>query len=325
MDTPLFWLQILLWPGLIGSIASLIWLNRRGVRRGKTVWMLAALSVLWVLAVLLTLLHWSATFLGISLAFAISTYVIAILSNDNHNQRAEVARLRRIADVRADRVSALSHEIRTPLAMIKGATDLLLEGNPGPLTLQQLTFLQTISSNCENTISLAEDLLVQARIEAGLFKLRLEQVDLKVLTRQVVLSIERISTEREQVFHVDYPQVMENIYVDPRLIRQALYNLLQNASRHTSMGGHIYVTLAENDAGVVISVMDDGAGMSAEDRRRLFRRFSSGRPLGDGTGLGLVITKQIIELHGGQIMVDTSLGRGTTVLFTLPRWRIEHE
>ncbi len=316
------WLPLWLWPGLLGVLGGLGWLYWRGIRRGRLVWSLLGLLAVWATGMLLAAFRWWALgLLTLSLAFAASVTLLVYVAWREGSQRAEIARLRHLADARSDRVAALGHEIRTPLAMIKGAADLLLEGNPGPLTPQQHTFLQTISQNCEHTISLAEDLLIQARIEAGLFKLRLEPVDVKALVQQAVRTIRTLTAGRGQFISLDCPQVMERIHADPRLITQALTNLLQNASRHTSQGGHIYVTIADNEAAVVVSVTDDGAGMSAEERQRLFQKFASGRPLGDGTGLGLVITKQIVELHGGQIMVDTSLGRGTTVLFTLPRWK----
>jgi len=316
------WFPLWLLPGLLGALAGLSWLYWRGVRRGRLALSLVGLVLLWGAGMLLAVSPWwSLGLLLLSLAFAAALMLLAYLIWREANHRAEVARLSRIAEVRADRVSALSHEIRTPLAMIKGAADLLLEGSTGLLTSQQQTFLQTISQNCDHTIMLAEDLLTQARIEAGLFKLRLEPVDIKVLGQQAVRAIRHLLINRGQTISFDYPQVMDRICADPRLIIQALTNLLQNASRYTSHGGHIYVTIADNDTEVVISVTDDGAGMSAEERQRLFQKFASGRPLGDGTGLGLVITKQIVELHGGRIMVDTNLGRGTTVLFTLPRWK----
>lgn len=254
------------------------------------------------------------------LAFCLASLLLAFQIRSARTSRAEIVRLKSISESRSDQVAALSHEIRTPLAMIKGAADLLLEGNPGPLTPQQLVFVKTISQNGEHMISLAEDLLVQARIQAGLFKLHLELVDIKSIVRRAVEQAQFLTEERHQQYIVDYPQIVERTYLDANLIIQALNNLLLNASRHTSHNGHIYVSLAENDAGLVLSVTDDGAGMSPEERKNLFKRFNSGHPLGDGTGLGLVITKQIIELHGGQIMVDTTLGRGTTVLFILPRW-----
>jgi two-component system OmpR family sensor kinase len=264
---------------------------------------------------------WSeAVGLLMGLAFCLASLLLAFQIRSARTSRAEIVRLKSISESRSDQVAALSHEIRTPLAMIKGAADLLLEGNPGPLTPQQLVFVKTISQNGEHMISLAEDLLVQARIQAGLFKLHLELVDIKSIVRRAVEQAQFLTEERHQQYIVDYPQIVERTYLDANLIIQALNNLLLNASRHTSHNGHIYVSLAENDAGLVLSVTDDGAGMSPEERKNLFKRFNSGHPLGDGTGLGLVITKQIIELHGGQIMVDTTLGRGTTVLFILPRW-----
>lgn len=297
---------------------------QKNTRKGRLYWVFFAIFMTWLLITILTFFDVWVIVTGLVLATIIVYLIIFVFLLRNYlYQKAETKRLQRIVEVRADRMNALSHEIRTPLAMVRGATDLIIEGNPGPLTDQQLTFLKTISQNCDHTISLAEDLLTHARIEAGLFKIRLEPVDMIKLFRQVIKDLELTAEARDQKIRVDYPQVMDRAYSDPRLIRQALTNLLHNAFRHTSFGGNIFVSIAENEEGIIISVTDDGAGMSEEERRKLFRKFASGRPLGDGTGLGLVITKQIVELHGGQIMVDTSIGRGTTVLFTLPRWKVE--
>jgi signal transduction histidine kinase len=134
--------------------------------------------------------------------------------------------------------------------------------------------------------------------------------------------MQQLSEQRAQRIVVHCPPRMERMDADGKLLRQALVNLLQNASRHTSHGGAIEVRVLDNDDDVVMSVLDDGDGMSSEDRARLFQRFASGRPLGDGTGLGMVITKQIAELHGGRILVDTQLHRGTTVMISLPRQRV---
>ncbi|HUR07205.1 MAG TPA: ATP-binding protein, partial [Nonomuraea sp.] len=124
--------------------------------------------------------------------------------------------------------------------------------------------------------------------------------------------------ERRQRISLDTPQVTPPIPADPTLTAQALTNLLSNASRFTSMGGSIDVRVMAIDTGIAVYVTDDGAGMTRDQRRRLFHRFVTGRPLADGTGLGLVITKAIVELHGGSIMVDTTSMLGTTFLFTLP-------
>lgn len=324
------WAEIFWWityiTGTIVPVILLFWLFHKGYRERRLVIVFISLSVIWLTGWLLNYTDWQQ---GVGLvmgsAFVISTILLARQIKKSRIDRAEIVRLKGLTESRSDQVAALSHEIRTPLAMIKGAADLLLEGKPGPLTDQQLVFLKTISQNGEHMISLAEDLLVQARIQAGLFKLHLELVDVKSIIRKAVDQARFLTEERRQNYVVDYPQVVERKYLDANLILQALNNLLLNASRHTSYKGHIFVSLSENDAGLVFSVTDDGAGMSPEERKKLFKRFNSGHPLGDGTGLGLVITKQIVELHGGRIMVDTTLGRGTTVLFILPRWRVEHE
>ncbi len=314
---------LLAWLAFLGG---LLWLLKIGFRRGRLFWGMVALTgALGVVTVLVKLQLWGGAWLmldGVLIACAIA---FPMMLQRLRRQRAEIDRLERIVEARSDRVTALGHEIRTPLAMIKGASDLLLEGKPGPLTEHQLNFVRTVNQNCEQMILLAEDLLVQARIEAGLFKLRLERLDLKDLIYRIVKDARTIAEQRGQTIRIDAPQVMTPVHVDPRLIRQAMMNLLTNASRHTSHGGHIYVSLAENDDRVVVSVMDDGAGMSAEEKNKLFQRFSSGRPLGDGTGMGLVITRQIIELHGGIMMVDTTLGKGTMFLFSIPRLQVDDE
>jgi two-component system, OmpR family, sensor kinase len=293
-----------------------IWRARFGWYAGLY---MTAIAALWCSGVLLVtqsyaelgwLLQTAAFFASLVLRWRGSSRILS--------QQAEITRLKRIAESRADRISVLSHEVRTPLALIKASAELLGD-KTGPLTQQQRVFLDNIQQNCDRTITLAEDLLTQARIEAGLFKVNLQLTDLKALARQVTQGLKPLLAQKNQTIKLDYPQMLPPMQVDEHLIHQALTNLLNNASRHTSPGGHIFVTLADNEHAVIVSITDDGAGMTAEERKRLFQRFSSGHPLGDGTGLGLVIVKQIIELHGGVIVVDTNLGRGTSFLFTLPR------
>lgn len=233
-------------------------------------------------------------------------------------QRLELDRLNRLLERRAEQVAALSHELRTPLSMIKGASDLLLEESPGPVTAMQRKFLRSVAQQSDQVIGLCEGLLVQAKIESGLFTPRREPTDLSGLARDVVTAMRPLCAQRNQRISLDTPQVVPMIAVDPGLVRQALTNLLSNAMRFTSNGGGIAVRVREIDDGMVVYVSDDGDGMTREQRAQLFRRFATGRPLADGTGLGLVITKDIVELHGGAIMVDTTARRGTTFVLTLP-------
>lgn len=231
----------------------------------------------------------------------------------------EMRRLRRLAESRADQVSALSHEIRTPLAMIKGASDLLGSEAAGPLNVNQREFVSTITYQSEHVIGVAEGLLLQARIDAGLFDLRVSLTDVRPLVRSTVKGMRTLCDAREQVVQLHCPPRIGRIPADPKLVRQALINVLQNASRFTSQGGSIELRVLDNDDAVVFAVIDDGAGMTADERKNLFQKFASGRPLGDGTGLGMLITKQIVELHGGHVLVETQLHRGTTVMMSFPK------
>ncbi|MGW4499085.1 sensor histidine kinase [Micromonospora sp. NPDC004336] len=242
----------------------------------------------------------------------------AVLRRRTNRWRNELATLERLAQRRADQVNALSHELRTPLSMIKGAVDLLREGTPGPLTAAQHKFLTVVGHQSTQVIGLCESLLLQAKIEAGLFTPRLEKVDVAAVARDVVAAMRSLCDQRDQRITLDTPQVMPRIPADPLLLTQALTNLLSNASRFTTTGGRIHVRVMTMDTGVAVYITDDGAGMTRTERERLFRRFATGRPLADGTGLGLVITKTIVELHGGEIMVHTASARGTTFLLTLP-------
>lgn len=232
------------------------------------------------------------------------------------SDRAEVQRLRGIAQRNADQISVVSHEIRTPLSLVKGAADLLAEGSPGPLTDSQGRFVQTISSNCHSVITLAEDLLTQARIDAGMFELNPQRVNLRALSVSVIAELRHL---HPLPIALDCPGAPPRIWADPMLVRQALTNLVNNAVAHARNAGLITVRVVNADAQILISVSDDGDGIPDGERQRLFERFQSGKPLRDGTGLGLVITRAIIQMHGGDVFVDSTPNRGTTMLFTLPK------
>ncbi len=231
--------------------------------------------------------------------------------------RADVRRVRSIAGQSTERVTILSHEIRTPLSLIKGASDLLLEQSPGPLNAQQLRFAETISSNSEHLVQLAEDLLTQARIDAGMFELHLTHTDLRALARRTIEELRALHSAIS--IDLDVPGAPPHAWVDAGLIRQAITNLVNNAVKASPDASSVLVRVVDaGDGGAGISVSDNGTGMTDMERRRLFERFASGHPLRDGTGLGLVITRQIARLHGGDLYVDTVAGRGTTIILAIP-------
>jgi two-component system, OmpR family, sensor kinase len=167
-----------------------------------------------------------------------------------------------VAERRADQVSALSHEIRTPLAMVKGAAELLASQTPGPLTLRQQEFVATITQQSDHIINVAEGLLLQARIDAGLFNLRAAPLDVRPLVRGIVRAMSPLCEARKQRIELHCPARLERIDADQGLVRQALTNVLHNASRHTVEDGHIELRVMDNTDELVLAVTDDGGGMS---------------------------------------------------------------
>lgn len=229
--------------------------------------------------------------------------------------RHEAERLRTLARARAERSSVLSHEIRTPLTLVQGAAELLAEETPGPLNDRQRRFVDTILDNCGQMIAMAEDLLTAARLEARLFELHLEHTDLRALARQTVREMRRMHGVTVLLDSRGAPLWLD---LDRNLVRQALWNLVNNAARHSGAEVTITVRITVGDDDVLVSVADDGPGMTAAERETLFLPFVVGGGPGRGTGLGMMITKEIIELHGGRIFVDTATRAGTIVLLTLP-------
>jgi two-component system OmpR family sensor kinase len=244
-----------------------------------------------------------------------------LLSKSWLADRAEIQRLRATAQRNADQISVVSHEIRTPLALVKGASDLLAEGTPGPLTASQERFVLTISSNCHSVITLAEDLLVQARIDAGMFDLHLQRVNFRALAARVISELRLL---HPIAIALDCPGAPPRAWADAGLMRQAMTNLINNAVIHARDATLVTVRIIDTDQQILVSVSDDGAGMSTSERQQLFERFSSGKPLRDGTGLGLVITRQIAQMHGGGVFVDSTPLRGTTMMFSLPNGERQH-
>lgn len=284
------------------GVAGSVWLGSAVVLAGASLW--ASHDGQLLLGDLLTLL-----------AVLAGAGSLTQLLRARRQDLTEIARLRALAARRADQVSMLSHEVRTPLAVIQGSAELLAEEAPGPLVPRQHMFVKRILDNATRMHTLAEQLLMQARLESDQFRMNASNVDLRALLRTVVQELNPL-TGVPIMLHT--PGAPLHAYVDPDLIRIVVNNLIMNAARSApdSRSVEVRVTAAEDN--VVVSVSDGGAGMTEKQRDKLFARFASGRPLGNGTGIGLFISQQLIELHGGRIFVDTITGKGTTMMFTVP-------
>lgn len=215
----------------------------------------------------------------------------------------------------AERSSArlLSHEIRTPLSLVKGAADLLAEETPGPLTPAQRYFVDTIVDNTSLVVGMAEDFLLEARLETGAPMLDLASVDIRQLVRETVLELRRIRSAHLDLDSRGEPLVLE---VDRTMIRQVLWNLLNNAVRHAGPGAEVTVRVESTSEGATIAVSDDGEGISPDQREELFSPRTSGHPQGSGLGMGVI--HRIVDAHGGRVVVDSLVRHGTRILIVLP-------
>ena len=219
-------------------------------------------------------------------------------------------------EIRQEQFSVLAHEIKTPLALISATTEVLLGGAPGELTGDQRAFLREIDQSTARILLLADNILTESKLETGVFSPTFAPADVRDVVREVWRSMRRLADQRDQQIVLDYPHMMDLVEIDVPLVRQAITNLVQNAIRHTSTGGIVTLRAFQNEKEIVVAVWDDGAGMSPTERKRAFKQFVSHS---GGTGLGLTIVETIARLHGGDVKVDTTLGKGAAFLFRLPR------
>ncbi len=224
----------------------------------------------------------------------------------------ETAGLRELATWRADQVSMLSHELRTPLTMIKLSGELLAQED---VRAPQARFVATIRQQADAAIELAEDMLTSARIESGRFEVHLEACDIGALIIALVNDLRDI---RGASIVLDCSGSPCRVFADKLLVRQAVANLINNALTVSPPDRPVTVRVAQREFDILVSVTDEGTGISAQQRLALFQRFASEHRLRAGTGLGLIITKQIVERHGGRLFVDTVAQRGTVMMFNLP-------
>jgi signal transduction histidine kinase len=222
---------------------------------------------------------------------------------------------------KSDFLANMSHELRTPLNAIIGFSQVLREGMVGEVNEKQGEYLDDILSSGHHLLSLINDVLDLSKVEAGQVELELAPFSLQeALERGVAMVRERAMQDGVRVTLAANPDV-DIVSGDERRIRQVIFNLLSNAVKFTPAGGAIDVRATRANGEVSISVLDTGPGIGAEDLLRVFEEFQqteAGIERGEGTGLGLALSKRLVELHGGRIWVDSELGRGSTFVFTLP-------
>lgn len=221
----------------------------------------------------------------------------------------------------------MSHELRTPLNVILGYTEMILDHIYGDVPEKIQEVLERLEKNGHHLLNLINDVLDLSKIEAGRFTLSLNEYSIGDVVHTVFNSVEALAAEKNLELKVTVPPNLAKGKGDQQRIVQVLLNLLGNAIKFTEEG-EVGVEATISDGEFFVSVSDTGSGLSEADQKRIFKEFhqvngSSTREKG-GTGLGLSIAKKIIEMHGGRLWVESTLGKGSTFRFTLPV-RVEHQ
>jgi signal transduction histidine kinase len=245
--------------------------------------------------------------------------VIAERTRDLQGVNEELKRLDRL---RMDFFSVINHEMRTPLTAVMGYTDLLFD--TPPLTTQQQDMVRVIQDNTRRLLTLVNNLLDISRLEDGRLMIRSEVLSVTMAIDRALAVVKPMADKKHILITVDVPDILPNIYGDPRRVDQILVNLLDNAVKYTPDTGSVVLSIQEDErAGLVqIGVADTGIGIPEGLLPDIFDRFVRAEHAEKahivGSGLGLSIVKGLVEAHGGKIWVESEEGQGTTFTFTLP-------
>ncbi len=219
-------------------------------------------------------------------------------------------------------VSVVAHDLRSPLTVIRGYTELLQEEKGPPPSERQERALDTIFSNVEHMLRMTDELLDLSRLQSGTAQFDMETLPVEVIIEEVCTSFEHQIAEKHLGLKVEIAQDLPRVLGDHSHLTQVLNNLVVNALHYTPSGA-IIVGARPLNGFVEVSVSDTGIGIPPEDLQRLFTHFFRGQHhlvrSHKGTGLGLSITRSIVEAHGGEISVESEVGKGSTFRFTLPQ------
>lgn len=236
--------------------------------------------------------------------------------------RASNKRLLELDAMKDEFVSMASHQLRTPLTSVKGYISMVLEGDAGKISKPQRQLLQEAFTSSERMVHLISDFLNVSRLQTGKFVVDRKLVDLAEITKQEVANIGQIAVSHQVRVEYRKPSHFPALYLDEGKIRQVIMNFIDNAIYYSPDSKLVKVTLAIEDGDAVLRVIDKGMGVPDEAQKKLFTKFfraeNARKQRPDGTGVGLFLAKKVIVGHGGSLVFESTLGKGSTFGFRLP-------
>lgn len=220
-------------------------------------------------------------------------------------------------------IAAITHELRTPLTIIQNSVSNILAGVTGKISKKTRQYLHTVDGDCKRFGLLINDLLDISKLEAGNMPLNMQIISVLDIAREMVERFSGKAAKKGLEIVSDLQNGIEPVSADRERIVQVLFNLTENAIKFTDSGGKITLRVTDDAENIIVSVIDNGIGISDVQQKHIFSKFHQiGRQAGAGyrgTGLGLAITNGIIKMHGGRIWVDSIAGKGSTFSFSLPK------
>lgn len=239
-----------------------------------------------------------------------------------HNEALEEAQ-----NIKTDFLAHMSYELRNPLNSVLGFAELLKKEYQGPLNEQQHQYMRNILSASDYLLDLINDILDLSVIEAGGLSIEASEFNLPEMIDNVIRKVDERVKQKHIHLNVDYDPELTTVKADPKRIQHSVSNLLSNAVKFTSESGHIDVRTWQDEQNYFISIRDDGIGIEPDEKEEIFEKFYTGSnvPKGKGTGLGLSLVKIFVEIHGGEVIVESDLGIGSELTCRLPKELPEFE
>jgi two-component system CheB/CheR fusion protein len=243
-----------------------------------------------------------------------------------HEELNELAtELKRVARVKSEFLANMSHELRTPLNSINGFSEVLYDETFGPLNEKQKKYVNNVLTSGKHLLLLINQILDMAKVEAGKMNLALSSLPMKSLLNEISLLVADMVSKKKIEMSLEIAEDLPNIEADELKVKEIMYNLLSNAVKFTPEGGKIGIRAStrKTDSEIEVVVWDTGVGIAPENMKKIFEGFfrvdTPYSRVTEGTGLGLPLSKKLVELHGGKLTVESKgLNCGTLIRFTLP-------
>ena len=232
----------------------------------------------------------------------------------------DVTEQKRIDQAKTEFISITSHQLRTPVSSIKWFLEMLINGDLGEIPDRQKAVLEDVYHSSERISELINDLLDISKMQSGKVTLEPTPTNLAEFIKSMLPEVAQIFKQKRQIFEFKKPDSLPRINIDPKLTWRVIENLLTNASKYTAEGGQIALELSIEKDDLLVKVTDNGIGIPNAEKHRIFEKFFRAENTSrvGGTGLGLYISKEIVETSGGRLWFESEEDKGTTFCFTLP-------